>query len=75
MQSPDVTTAIFAKLKPLPDGLPAEYRIEMQGAVEELAKSQSSINEKMPAMLLVILLLLMVQLQHFGKILMRPRVP
>jgi hypothetical protein len=53
VQSPDVTTAIFAKLKPLLDGLPAEYRIEMQGAVEESAKSQSSINEKMPAMLLV----------------------
>ena len=70
VQSPDVTKAIFAKLKPLRDSLSADYRIEMQGAVEELAKSQTSINEKMPAMLLVILLLLMVQLQHFGKTLM-----
>ena len=35
--------------------------------VEESAKSQASINAKMPVMLLVILLLLMVQLQHFGK--------
>jgi multidrug efflux pump subunit AcrB len=70
VQSPDVTTAVFAKLKPLRDSLSADYRIEMQGAVEESAKSQTSINEKMPAMLLVILLLLMVQLQHFGKTLM-----
>jgi multidrug efflux pump subunit AcrB len=70
VQSPDVTTAVFAKLKPLCDSLSADYRIEMQGAVEESAKSQTSINEKMPAMLLVILLLLMVQLQHFGKTLM-----
>jgi multidrug efflux pump len=60
VQSPDVTTAVFAKLKPLRDSLSADYRIEMQGAVEESAKSQASINEKMPAMLLVILLLLMV---------------
>jgi multidrug efflux pump subunit AcrB len=67
VQSPDVTAAVFAKLKPLRDSLSAGYRIEMQGAVEESAKSQTSINEKMPAMLLVILLLLMVQLQHFGK--------
>ena len=68
----DVTTAVFAKLKPPRDSLSAGYRIEMQGAVEESAKSQTSINEKMPAMLLVILLLLMVQLQlqHFGKTLM-----
>jgi multidrug efflux pump len=42
----------------------------MQGAVEESATSQTSINEKMPTMLLVILLLLMIQLQHFGKTLM-----
>jgi len=71
VQSPDdVTTAVFAKLRTLRDSLPADYRIEMQGAVEESAKNQTSINEKMPAMLLVILLLLMVQLQHFGKTLM-----
>jgi multidrug efflux pump subunit AcrB len=67
VQSPDVANAVFAALKPLRDALPAGYRIELQGAVEESAKSQSSINEKMPVMLLVILLLLMVQLQHFGK--------
>ena len=70
VQSPDVAKAVFAKLKPLRDALPAGYRIELQGAVEESAKSQDSINEKMPVMLLVILLLLMIQLQHFGKTLL-----
>jgi multidrug efflux pump subunit AcrB len=70
VQSPDVAEAVFARLKPLRDALPADYRIELQGAVEESAKSQASINEKMPVMLLVILLLLMVQLQHFGKTLL-----
>jgi len=70
LQSPDVANAVFAKLKPLRDALPAGYRIELQGAVEESATSQTSINEKMPVMLLVILLLLMVQLQHFGKTLL-----
>ena len=70
VQSPDVANAVFAKLKPLRDALPAGYRIELQGAVEESATSQTSINEKMPVMLLVILLLLMVQLQHFGKTLL-----
>jgi multidrug efflux pump len=67
VQSPDVANAVFAKLKPLRDALPAEYRIELQGAIEESVKSQASINAKMPVMLLVILVLLMVQLQHFGK--------
>jgi multidrug efflux pump subunit AcrB len=67
VQSPDVAKMVFAKLEPLRARLPADYRIELQGAVEESAKGQTSINEKMPVMFLVILLLLMVQLQHFGK--------
>ena len=37
VQSPDVANAVFAKLKPLRDALPAGYRIELQGAVEESA--------------------------------------
>jgi multidrug efflux pump subunit AcrB len=53
VQSSDVTAAVFARLKPLRDSLPADCRIEMQGAVEESAKSQTSINEKLPAMLLL----------------------
>ncbi len=70
VQSPDVANAVFAKLEPLRRSLSAGYHIELQGAVEELVNSQASINEKMPVMLLVILLLLMVQLQHFGKTLL-----
>jgi multidrug efflux pump subunit AcrB len=67
VQSSDVTKAIFDQLKPLRETLPADYRIEMQGAVEESATSEASIAERMPAMLLVILVLLMIQLQHVGK--------
>ena len=70
VQSPDVAKAVFAKLKPLRDSLSSDYRMELQGAVEESNTSQTSINEKMPVMLLVILLLLMIQLQHLGKTLL-----
>ncbi len=70
VQSPDVANAVYAKLKPLRDRLSPGYRIELQGAVEESATSQKSINEKMPVLLVVVLLLLMVQLQHFGKAMM-----
>jgi multidrug efflux pump subunit AcrB len=70
IQSPDVTKAIYAELQPLRDATPASYRIEMQGAVEESATSQASINAKMPVMLLCIVLLLMIQLQHVGKTLL-----
>ncbi len=70
VQSPDVANAVYEKLQPLRDRLPPGYRVELQGAVEEAAKSQASINEKMPVLVLAVLLLLMVQLQHFGKTMM-----
>jgi len=70
VQSPDVASAVYSQLKPLRDSLTSGYRIELQGAVEESAKSQESINAKMPAMVLVIVLLLMVQLQRVGKTLL-----
>lgn len=47
--------------------LPAGYRIEIQGGAEDAAESQASIAAKAPIMLLVIMLLLMMQLKHFGK--------
>jgi multidrug efflux pump len=67
VQSPDVANAVYAKLKPLRERLAPGYRIELQGAVEESATSQKSINEKMPILVVVVLVLLMAQLQHFGK--------
>ncbi|MBV5263139.1 efflux RND transporter permease subunit [Pinisolibacter aquiterrae] len=65
--SNDVTQRIYDGLKPLRESLAPGYTIEMQGAVEESAKSQDSINAKAPIMILVMMVLLMIQLQHFGK--------
>ena len=67
VQSNDITARIYASLKPVRDALSPGYEIEMQGAVEESAKSQASINAKGPLMIVVMLVLLMLQLQHFGK--------
>ena len=67
VQSNDVTQRIYDGLKEVRAALPPGYTIEMQGAVEESAKSQDSINAKGPIMLLVMLIFLMLQLQHFGK--------
>ncbi len=65
--SNDITQRIYDGLKPLRQNLAPGYSIEMQGAVEESAKSQDSINAKAPIMILVMMVLLMLQLQHFGK--------
>ncbi|WP_378949539.1 efflux RND transporter permease subunit [Mesorhizobium sp. ANAO-SY3R2] len=67
IQPNDVTMKLFDELKPLRDGLAPGYKVEIQGGAEDAAESQASIAAKAPVMLLVIVLLLMVQLQHFGK--------
>jgi len=67
VQSNDVTTRLFNALKPLRDSLSPGYKIEVQGGAEDSAESQASIAAKVPIMLLVIVVLLMAQLQHFGK--------
>jgi multidrug efflux pump subunit AcrB len=63
----DVTLDMLGKLAPMKSALPLGYTIEPQGGVEESATSQDSIAAKAPLMVLIMLVLLMVQLQHFGK--------
>jgi multidrug efflux pump len=67
VQSNDVTAKLFSDLKPLRESLAPGYKIEVQGGAEDSAESQASIAAKVPIMLVVIVVLLMVQLQHFGK--------
>jgi multidrug efflux pump subunit AcrB len=67
VQSNDVVTRLYGEMADLRAGLPTGYKIEVQGGAEDSAESQASIAAKAPIMLVVIVLLLMVQLQHFGK--------
>jgi len=67
VQSNDITSRIYESLKPVREALAPGYTIEMQGAAEESAKSQASINAKAPIMVVTMVVLLMLQLQHFGK--------
>ncbi|MCV3242573.1 efflux RND transporter permease subunit [Mesorhizobium sp. ZC-5] len=67
VQSNDVVMRLHNEMKDLRASLPAGYRIEVQGGAEDSAESQASIAAKAPIMLVVIVVLLMAQLQHFGK--------
>lgn len=67
VQSNDVALKMFDEMQSLRDNLLAGYAIEIQGGAEDSAESQNSIAAKAPIMLLVIVVLLMIQLQHFGK--------
>ncbi|MBB3930279.1 multidrug efflux pump subunit AcrB [Kaistia hirudinis] len=67
VQANDVSAEIFAKTAALRAQLPAGYSIAIQGGAEDAAESQASIAAKAPIMIFIILVLLMIQLQHFGK--------
>ncbi|MER8461354.1 efflux RND transporter permease subunit [Mesorhizobium sp. M1396] len=67
VQSNDVITKMYKDMQGLRDGLAPGYKIEIQGGAEDSAESQASIAAKAPIMLAVIVVLLMIQLQHFGK--------
>ncbi|MBN9015062.1 MAG: efflux RND transporter permease subunit, partial [Rhizobiales bacterium] len=70
VQAPDVSNAIWAKLKPIRDSLEPGYRMEMGGAIEESAKGNASIFVLFPLMVVVMLTLLMIQLQSFSRLLL-----
>jgi len=70
VQAPDVSNAIWAKLKPIRDSLEPGYRMEMGGAIEESEKGNASIYVLFPVMLGMMLTLLMIQLQSFSRLLL-----
>jgi len=67
IQAPVVSMQIEKALDAFRKDLPAGYRIEMGGAIEESAKGQGSIIAVVPAMILIMLTLLMVQLQNMQR--------
>lgn len=63
----DVALKMYQGMAELRAGLPAGYSVDIQGGAEDANESQASIAAKAPIMLFVIVTLLMIQLQHFGK--------
>jgi multidrug efflux pump subunit AcrB len=68
VQAPDVTNAILPTLAPIKAALPAGYRIETGGTIEESEKGNSSIFRMFPIMLVATLTILMIQLQSFARV-------
>jgi multidrug efflux pump len=68
VQAPDVTKEVLPKLQPIKDALPYGYRIETGGAIEESEKANGALVAVFPAMAVVMLTLLMIQLQSFSRL-------
>jgi len=70
VQGPYATAQIRPSLQPIIDSLPAGYRIEEGGAIEESDKANVALFAVFPAMFAVMLTLLMIQLQSFSRLFM-----
>ncbi len=67
LQGPDVTAAALPRIEALRAALPPGYRIVTGGATEESAKANAALFALFPLMIAAMLLLLMLQLRHFGR--------
>lgn len=70
IQGPYAMMKLRPAVQPIIDSLPPGYRIEEGGPIEESGKSNRALFAVFPAMFLVTLTLLMIQLQHFGRMAM-----
>ncbi|MBW0004949.1 MAG: efflux RND transporter permease subunit [Hyphomicrobiales bacterium] len=67
-QAASIVQELAPKVAALNAALPSGYRIEVGGTVEESNKGQSSLIAVLPLMLILILTVLMIQLQSFGRL-------
>lgn len=69
-QPASVVAQINPSLAPIRAALPIGYLLEVGGTVEDSARSQHSVVEGMPMLLVLVLTLLMLQLKSFPRVLM-----
>ncbi|WP_226069077.1 efflux RND transporter permease subunit [Dickeya zeae] len=70
LQPPDVSTAIMTQLQPIIARLPAGYRIEQAGSIEESAKATQAMLPLFPIMIALTLLIIILQVRSIAAMIM-----
>jgi len=70
LQPPDVSTAMLKELQPVIDKLPAGYRIEQAGSIEESVKATKAMAPLFPIMIAVTLLIIILQVRSMSAMVM-----
>ncbi|PZQ00682.1 MAG: MFS transporter [Variovorax paradoxus] len=70
LQPPDVSTAVFKQLQPIIEQLPAGYRIEQAGSIEESAKATAALLPLFPIMVALTLLIIILQVRSIAAMVM-----
>ncbi|HVQ12311.1 MAG TPA: efflux RND transporter permease subunit, partial [Vicinamibacterales bacterium] len=66
LQPPDVSTAVFKELQPIIAGLPAGYRIEEGGSIEESGKATRALLPLFPIMIALTLITIILQVRSIS---------
>ena len=70
LQPPDVSTAMIKALQPVIDTLPAGYRIEQAGSIEESGKATEAMAPLFPIMIAMTLLIIILQVRSMSAMVM-----
>ena len=70
LQPPDVSVAIMKQLNPIVDALPAGYRIDMAGSIEESGKATQAMIPLFPIMIAMTLLIIILQVRSMAAMVM-----
>ncbi|OFU66093.1 multidrug transporter [Enterobacter sp. HMSC16D10] len=70
LQPPDVSVAIMKQLQPIVDSLPAGYRIDMAGSIEEAGKATQAMLPLFPIMIALTLLIIILQVRSLSAMVM-----
>lgn len=70
LQPPDVSMAMWKELQPIIESLPAGYKIEMAGAIEESGKASQAIVPLLPIMIALTLLIIILQVRSISAMVM-----
>ncbi len=65
-QPPEVSKQVLTALQPLIAALPAGYRIDMGGSIEEASKANDALGKIFPLMIAVTLIVVMLQVRSFS---------
>lgn len=65
-QPPEVSKQVMTALQPLIASLPAGYRIEMGGSIEEAGKANVALGKVFPVMIAATLIIIMLQVRSFS---------
>jgi multidrug efflux pump subunit AcrB len=66
LQPPDVSTAVWKELQPIVASLPAGYRIEQGGSIEESDKANSALVPLLPIMIALTLITIILQVRSMS---------